>query len=133
MVMANKVLFLIASALLLCFSQRGNVEAATCSLSNIGINQTRTGEVVNGVDEYAVVISNNCACSQSSILLKCAGFSTVEDVDPAIFKPVGNDQCSVNNGRPILQGSFVTFKYASAGPQVFLPASSVITCPGVKP
>ncbi|KAH7670227.1 hypothetical protein IHE45_10G011800 [Dioscorea alata] len=130
--MANKVFFLIAFALLLCFSQRGNTQGATCSLSDIGINQTRTGEVVNGEDEYVVVISNNCACSQSSILLKCAGFNTTENVDPTLFKPVGNDQCSVNNGRPILQGSNISFKYAWASPQVFLPASSVITCAGVK-
>ncbi|KAJ0961127.1 hypothetical protein J5N97_000902 [Dioscorea zingiberensis] len=133
--MANKVFFLIAFALLFCFSQGGNGQTTRCNLSNIGINQTRTGVLVNGVDEYAVVISNNCACPQSSVLLKCAGFSTVENVDPSLFKPVGDDQCSVNNGRPLVQGSPITFNYAWASPQVFLPAGSVINCPSsrIKP
>ncbi|XP_073099405.1 TPD1 protein homolog 1-like [Elaeis guineensis] len=116
---------LLASFVFLCILQAGS---AQCTLSNITVSQSKTGAHVQGKPEYKVVIANNCICGQSSLLLKCSGFHSVEPVDPNVFKPMGGDQCSVNNERPVFQGHDIAFKYASDTRFDLSPASSQINC-----
>ncbi|PQQ03776.1 uncharacterized protein Pyn_15689 [Prunus yedoensis var. nudiflora] len=57
-----------------------------CTLNNINIGTTRRGREIGGKPEWNVVVTNNCACAQTSIVLSCKGFQTTEPVDPAILK-----------------------------------------------
>ncbi|KAG0474074.1 hypothetical protein HPP92_015931 [Vanilla planifolia] len=101
-----------------------------CNLSSISVEQRTLGRVVNGKAEYEVVVLNSCICSQSSLLLSCRGFNTVEPVDPQVFGKVDGeeDECVVNNYAPVFQGNPVAFRYAWDRKIELRPLSSVISC-----
>ncbi|CAL5370409.1 unnamed protein product [Camellia sinensis] len=103
---------------------------AQCFLSSINVKITKTGSVVKGQSEFEVVFSNNCACIQYNIAVKCDGFSSVEPIDPAIFRKddsVGG--CLLKNGESIPQGEPLKFKFAGQIPiDKFKPISSTIAC-----
>jgi len=42
-----------------------------CSLSDIHVNQSRTGRTVNGKSQWTVYITNWCACVQTNVQLDC--------------------------------------------------------------
>ena len=100
---------------------------AACTLSNIEITQSATGVSVHGKPEYEVVVSNNCICSQSSLLLASKGFQTIERIDSSIFLQTG-DTASINNGQPVFQGHPIKFKYAWGNKFDLKPYSSQINC-----
>ncbi|XP_058082462.1 TPD1 protein homolog 1A-like [Magnolia sinica] len=102
--------------------------AAPCSISNIVVTQVKTGASVEGKPEYEVTIANNCICSQSNVIVRCAGFSSVEKVDPTLLKPLDGVLCLINNGNGVFQSSPIKFKYAWMTPFDLSPASSQINC-----
>lgn len=98
-----------------------------CGVSNIKVTTKRTGTTVEGQPQYAVTITNNCPCAQSRVYLRCLGFSTVQPVNPRVFKVKG-DSCLLNNGRPIVSGRPVSFKYSFLQPTDLVPQRSEISC-----
>ncbi|XP_055808408.1 protein TAPETUM DETERMINANT 1-like [Solanum dulcamara] len=99
----------------------------SCDLNNITIGTIRSGREIMGKPEWNVVVVNNCDnCTMQKMLLSCNGFQTTEPVDPTIFKPVGNNTCSVNNGNSIPPKYTVKFSYAW-DPPFFLRQTSVNT------
>ncbi|OVA09603.1 hypothetical protein BVC80_9101g129 [Macleaya cordata] len=101
--------------------------ATTCDLSSLRITQTITTRQVAGKPEYEVNVSNWCACAQSNVRLRCAGFKTVEKIDPAVLKQ-DNEFCLLLSGKPLKQNADVQFRYASDTPYNFTVASSKIQC-----
>ncbi|ONI34486.1 hypothetical protein PRUPE_1G484200 [Prunus persica] len=97
-----------------------------CTLNNINIGTTRSGREIGGKPEWNVVVTNNCACAQTSIVLSCKGFQTTEPVDPAILKKQGN-VCRLIMGNLLDAGASVKFSYAWDPPFLLLPSSSVIS------
>ncbi|CAO2831252.1 unnamed protein product [Amaranthus hypochondriacus] len=98
-----------------------------CGVSNIKVTTKRTGTTIEGQPQYAVTISNNCPCKQSSVYLRCLGFSTVQPVHPSLLKIKG-DSCLINNGRPIIKGKPFSFKYSFLQPTDLVPLRSQISC-----
>ncbi|XP_073099485.1 protein TAPETUM DETERMINANT 1-like [Elaeis guineensis] len=123
--MAAILNLLSASFVFLCILKTGY---APCTVLDIAVSQSKTGRNVNGKPEYQVAVTNLCLCAQSSLLLKCGGFNSVLPVDPNVFKALGGDQCSVNNGQPVSKGNTITFKYASDTQFELSPVSSQIKC-----
>ncbi|XP_022137447.1 uncharacterized protein LOC111008881 isoform X2 [Momordica charantia] len=103
---------------------KGNCQ---CSVGNIKVSQSPTGSQVLGKTQWRVTISNNCGCSQLSILLDCVGYQTVENVDPAILNSAAN-VCLFNSGRPLLKSAPISFTYAWDNPYPFTPLSSTTYC-----
>ncbi|XP_057465747.1 uncharacterized protein LOC130755344 [Actinidia eriantha] len=101
--------------------------AQPCSLSSISSKFTLNGRVVEGIPQWDVVISNNCKCAQSNVVLKCTGFSTIVPVDPAVFQ-INGDTCLVNSGKPIQQGHPIKFNIVFRTPTDLKPLSSKIQC-----
>ncbi|KAH7683242.1 hypothetical protein IHE45_05G170700 [Dioscorea alata] len=105
-----------------------NEASLACHLSDITIEQTRTGHIVEGKPEYYVTVSNKCVCPQSKVVLQCYGLSSVEPVNPRAIRAVDDESCVVAGGRPIARGSPVKFKYAWLTPQDFPVVSSHVNC-----
>ena len=101
---------------------------APCSVNDISVRQVKTGGIVEGKPEYKVLVSNNCKCIQSKVIMRCYGLSSVESVDPRAIKPLDDERCIVHSGRPIARGASITFKYAWMTPQDFPVISSQIHC-----
>uniref|UniRef100_A0A803MHH4 Uncharacterized protein n=1 Tax=Chenopodium quinoa TaxID=63459 RepID=A0A803MHH4_CHEQI len=98
-----------------------------CGLKNIKVTTKRTGTTIEGQPQYAVTVTNNCPCAQSRVYLRCLGFSSVQPINPGVFKVKG-DSCLINNGRPIARGKSVSFKYSFLQPTDLVPQRSEITC-----
>ncbi|XP_060178715.1 TPD1 protein homolog 1-like [Lycium barbarum] len=105
-----------------------NKSVCGCDLNNITIGTIRSGNEIKGKPEWNVVVVNNCDCPMLNMLLSCNGFQTTEPVDPAIFKPIGNDTCSINNGSSIKPKDSVKFSYAWDPPCFLRPTSVVASC-----
>ncbi|THU46078.1 hypothetical protein C4D60_Mb09t01160 [Musa balbisiana] len=112
--------------LLLCIVHRGL--GATCGVSDIAIRQRKTGATVEGKPEYQVLVSNECRCPQSKVVLRCYGLSSVEAVNRRAIRAVDEERCIVADGRPVTKGTPVKFKYAWMTPQDFPVVSSLIHC-----
>ncbi|XP_075636990.1 uncharacterized protein At1g05835-like [Castanea sativa] len=108
----------------LSFVGKGNCQ---CTLSQVTIKQSKTGEVVQQKPVWSVTINNGCPCSQSDLKLSCNGFQTVKPVDPSVLSQSGNE-CLVNNGLPVQPSSSVSFTYAWDTSFSFQPLSSQINC-----
>ncbi|CAL9048330.1 unnamed protein product [Musa acuminata subsp. burmannicoides] len=102
--------------------------AEPCSSSDIAVRQTRTGGTVEGKPEYEVLVTNTCECSQSRVLLRCYGLSSVEPVNRRAIRPVDEERCIVGGGRPLTRGAPIRFKYAWMTPQDFPVISTQIHC-----
>ncbi|RWR86999.1 Pentatricopeptide repeat-containing protein [Cinnamomum micranthum f. kanehirae] len=100
--------------------------AQPCTLSNVSISQSKTGQIISGKPEFEVTISNNCICTQTNVKVQCTGFSSVEQVDPAVFSKTDDQFCLVN--MPITQSSPVSFKYASDVMYNLTPVDSNVSC-----
>ncbi|KAL9330830.1 hypothetical protein ACSQ67_000440 [Phaseolus vulgaris] len=98
----------------------------SCSLKNISITQTETGVKVLGKPQFAVKITNNCACVQLNLILNCKGFKSVEKIDPSILK-ISPSGCLVNGGQAVYTDP-IQFNYASDKQFAFTPVSSQIAC-----
>lgn len=99
-----------------------------CRLYDIVISQSKTGKIVEGKPEYQVKVSNNCACPQSQVTVKCFGLSSVEPVDPNAIKILDEERCIVNNGKAVSKSLPVKFKYAWMNPQDFPVISAKSLC-----
>lgn len=102
-----------------------------CKLSNISVSTSKTGHFVGDKPEWEVTISNDSLCSQSNLKLQCKGFTSAEEVDPALFRKIDDQYCLVYADQPILQDSPISFKYASSAPWCMYdlpPANSQINC-----
>ncbi|KAK7815333.1 hypothetical protein CFP56_001740 [Quercus suber] len=98
------------------------------NLSQVTINQSKTGEVVQQKPVLSVAITNGCPCSQLDMKLFSNGFQTVKLVDPSFLSKSGNE-CLVNNGAPVrVLSSSVSFTYAWDTSFLFQPRSSQINC-----
>ncbi|CAA7396296.1 unnamed protein product [Spirodela intermedia] len=117
-----------ALLLLLCVLLHGGAAAGKCRLESIGVKQEKTGAVVEGKPEYEVTVRNGCLCPQSRVVVRCYGLSSLRAVDPRAIRPVGETDCLVNGGRPIVGGAAVKFRYAWTTPQDFPLVSSKISC-----
>jgi len=101
--------------------------AYRCDVSHIKVKTVRTGITVEGQPQYQVIVTNECPCAQSSVYLRCLGFSTVQPINPGVLKVKG-DSCLINNGRPIVKGKPVSFKYSFLQPTDLIPQRSKISC-----
>ncbi|KAJ8534954.1 hypothetical protein K7X08_016682 [Anisodus acutangulus] len=99
-----------------------------CDLNNITIGTIRSGKEIKGKPEWNVVVVNNCDCPMQNMLLSCNDFQTTEPVDTAIFKPAGDNKCSINNGNSIKPKDTVKFSYAWDPPFLLRPTSVVASC-----
>ncbi|KAK7247044.1 hypothetical protein RIF29_41920 [Crotalaria pallida] len=97
-----------------------------CSLSDLSVDQSKTGAQVEGKPEWIVTITNKCVCSQNNAKLNCKGFQTIEPIDPSILRVSGN-VCLVDNGNAIYRDS-ISFKYAWDNSFPLNPFSSEIAC-----
>ncbi|XP_056691374.1 TPD1 protein homolog 1A-like [Spinacia oleracea] len=123
--MASSLKIFSAVLFLFIICQQG--KSYKCGVSDIKVTTERTRNIVEGQPEYAVTISNNCSCAQSGVYLRCLGFSTVLPVNPKVMKVKG-DSCLINNGRPIVKGKPVSFKYSFLTPTDLAPQRSQISC-----
>lgn len=97
-----------------------------CSLSDIHVNQSRTGRTVNGKSQWTVYITNWCACVQTNVQLDCKWFQTVEAIEPSLLQ-VSGDVCLVSAGQPIWKGA-IEFNYAWDTQFPLTPISSIVAC-----
>nr|XP_004248681.1 protein TAPETUM DETERMINANT 1-like [Solanum lycopersicum] len=100
----------------------------SCGLNNITVGTIRSGVEIKGKPEWNVVVMNNCDCPMQKMVLSCNDFQTTEPVDPTIFKPLGNNECSVNNGNVIPAKNTVNFSYAWDPPFFLRPTFVTTSC-----
>nr|KAJ0200536.1 hypothetical protein LSAT_V11C600309960 [Lactuca sativa] len=99
-----------------------------CQLKDLTVLSSKTPRQIQGVQEWQVMFINNCKCSLKGVTVSCKGFHSVENVDPNVFAPIGNDRCIVNGGRPIQPFASVMFLYADPQHFVFEPLSHDMVC-----
>ncbi|XP_042953165.1 TPD1 protein homolog 1-like isoform X2 [Carya illinoinensis] len=89
-----------------------------CSKDDIEVSQGPTAPLPSGIPTYTVEIINVCftGCDISGIHLSCGWFSSAHLINPNIFKRLGYDDCLVNDGKPLLYGSILSFQYANTFP-----------------
>lgn len=99
-----------------------------CSNSDIVISQGPTEPLPSGIPTYTVEIMNVCfsGCNISGIHLSCGWFSSARLVNPRIFKRLRFDDCLVNDGKPLLGGRTLSFRYANTFS--YSLAVSSVTC-----
>ncbi|KAI4343577.1 hypothetical protein L6164_010911 [Bauhinia variegata] len=86
-----------------------------CSKSDIVINQGPTAALPSGIPTYTVEIMNMCTsgCDISGIHLSCGWFSSARLINPKVFKRLRFNDCLVNDGRPLVNGGTISFRYAN--------------------
>lgn len=105
----------------------GNCRPA-CKLSDLKITQYTSGKMVEGIPELKVTVTNDCACAQSDVKVHCAGFQTLEAIDPGLLRKDG-DTCLLNNGQPLQGNQSFIFNYVWGTKYDFVPISSeIISC-----
>ncbi|XP_040990550.1 TPD1 protein homolog 1-like [Juglans microcarpa x Juglans regia] len=89
-----------------------------CSKEDIEVSQGPTAPLPSGIPTYTVEIMNVCftECDISGIHLSCGWFSSAHLINPNIFKRLGYDDCLVNDGKPLIYGSILSFQYANTYP-----------------
>ncbi|XP_057419116.1 uncharacterized protein LOC130713361 [Lotus japonicus] len=84
-----------------------------CTIHSLSVAQTQTGVKVQGKPEWSVSITNNCLCNQSSVLLDCRGFQTVEKLNPYVLYTKDNATvCLIKYSNPIVYREVFKFTYA---------------------
>lgn len=91
-----------------------------CSIKDISVEQTKTGEIVNGKPEFEVTLFNGCPCNVAMLKFSCKGFKTAEKIDPNVLI-VAEEECSLPVGSFITPFSGYVFKYAWNCPCTFNP------------
>ncbi|PSS07640.1 Protein TAPETUM DETERMINANT 1 like [Actinidia chinensis var. chinensis] len=86
-----------------------------CSKSDIVITQGPASPLPNGIPTYTVEIMNACVsgCTISGVHLSCGWFSSTRLINPHIFKRLRFNDCLVNDGKPLVNGRTISFKYAN--------------------
>ncbi|WCJ36308.1 tapetum determinant 1 [Euphorbia peplus] len=112
---------------LLEIEQPNRVWGEMCTSGDILINQGRTESLASGVPAFRVEIMNACVtgCNISRIHLNCGKFSSVQPVNPTIFKRLDYNDCLVNDGKPLHTGGALSFEYANTFPYP-LSVSSIV-------
>ncbi|CAI9264753.1 unnamed protein product [Lactuca saligna] len=99
-----------------------------CQLKDLTVLTSKTPRQIQDVQEWQVMFVNNCKCNLKDIIVSCKGFQSLEDVDPNVFAPIGNDKFIVNGGLPIEPFASVMFLYADPQHFVFEPVSHDMVC-----
>ncbi|OWM86741.1 TPD1 protein homolog 1-like [Punica granatum] len=107
---------------LLCLVAKGQ---SKCTLNDLTIGTVRTGRTIQGKPEWTVTVTNECACAQSSIKVRCTGFKSVVPTNPSKILPLGGT-CLINGGHPVGPGSTISFSYVWDPPFILLPASAIV-------
>ena len=87
-----------------------------CKISDIKIYEDQvglSGTLQSGAPVITVDIYNMCPCTISQLHVNCGPFSSDLPVPPNKFRLVGDNDCLVNNGKPIASGEDVSFQYAN--------------------
>ncbi|KAG8048633.1 hypothetical protein GUJ93_ZPchr0009g1707 [Zizania palustris] len=101
------------------------VEDGCAGADDIAIDQAHASPLPSGVPAYTVDIINRCICSGggtgeecaiANIHVRCGWFSSVNMVDPLVFRRVGRDNCLVNDGKPLNAGETISFEYSNSFP-----------------
>ncbi|KAL5717689.1 hypothetical protein ACHQM5_010662 [Ranunculus cassubicifolius] len=108
--METSIVQLFCAVLVVCSFGEGVY--AQCKLSDIQITQIPTGKKVTIADEFLVTVKNNCRCTLRNVILDCTGFSTFENIDPAILIENSKQECTLLQKQPFLGHATVQFKYA---------------------
>ena len=96
-----------------------------CESNDVKINEAPTGKTVGGKPEWKVTLSTDCFCVQTNVKLSCAGFQTVENLDPSIVTKDG-DTCNLIN--PVNSDQPTVFTYAWDTSFGFKLISSGVAC-----
>jgi hypothetical protein len=85
-----------------------------CTNKDISIMQSRDGSA--GIPQYSVQIVNTCIseCAPTNIHVYCGWFASSPPPNPNTFTRLAYNDCLVNGGRPLAQGSIVEFQYANS-------------------
>ncbi|TMW80381.1 hypothetical protein EJD97_020697, partial [Solanum chilense] len=106
--------------LLVSFSddrKTNRVKHEMCKEGSIHINQGPGGTLPSGIPLYVVIIQNMCvAKSCGNIHMTCGWFSSARLINPKIFRRLSENDCLVNDGKPLGPGSSITFAYANTFP-----------------
>ncbi|TKY58438.1 TPD1 protein-like 1 [Spatholobus suberectus] len=102
-------------------------DAASCSIENISIDQSKTGNWARGMPEWKVTITNNCVCPQSQVKLKCDGVKKYKEMDPSILS-ISRGVCLLKNGHPISPSETIEFLYVRDTQFPFQISSSQEEC-----
>ncbi|XP_039126538.1 TPD1 protein homolog 1-like [Dioscorea cayenensis subsp. rotundata] len=103
-----------------------------CSRDDIVLIQGATPPLPSGIPTYTVEVLNTCvgddpSCAISGIHISCGWFSSARLINPSVFRRLSFNDCLVNDGRPLLPGSSLSFQYANSFPY-HLSVSSA-SCP----
>ncbi|CAK9207819.1 unnamed protein product [Sphagnum troendelagicum] len=96
------------------FKSRRMLAPNGCTNKDISIMQSRDGSA--GIPQYSVQIVNTCIseCAPTNIHVYCGWFASSPPPNPNTFTRLAYDDCLVNGGRPLAQGSIVEFQYANS-------------------
>jgi len=86
-----------------------------CTNKDISITQSQLGSAA-GIPQYSVQIVNTCIsdCAPTNIHVYCGWFASSPPPNPNTFTRLAYNDCLVNGGRPLAQGSIVEFQYANS-------------------
>ncbi|KAJ0988781.1 hypothetical protein J5N97_007137 [Dioscorea zingiberensis] len=103
-----------------------------CSKDDILLIQGATPPLPSGIPTYTVEVLNTCTgsdprCAISRIHISCGWFSSARLINPGIFRRLRYNDCLLNDGRPLLPGSSLSFQYANSFPYPLSISSA--TCP----
>ncbi|TVU25350.1 hypothetical protein EJB05_27842 [Eragrostis curvula] len=119
------VLFFLAAMMNHALNGNAQGQQGACKLSDIMVNQEKTGKVVQDQPEYRVTIENLCTWPQHDVQLYCDRLPSVEPIDSRKIK-VEDELCKVASA--LFKGSPVTFTYAWKTPQNFTVVSATASC-----
>ncbi|XWS56349.1 hypothetical protein CRYUN_Cryun09bG0078400 [Craigia yunnanensis] len=89
-------------------------EEQSCSKKDIVISQAAVRPQPSGIPSYRAEISNQGQHAIQEIHLHCGLFSSANLINPEIFKRVANDNCLVNNGKPLAVGTVIALTYTNS-------------------
>ncbi|KAK8472713.1 hypothetical protein PHAVU_002G284300 [Phaseolus vulgaris] len=96
-------------------SSKGVITEEQCSKNSIRVSQSQTSPLPSGIPQFTVDIANTCSnCKISGIHVNCGMFSSATLIDPKIFRRLANNDCLVNDGKPLNSGAIVSFRYAQS-------------------
>jgi hypothetical protein len=97
------------------FRNRRMLAPNGCTNKDISITQSQLGSAA-GIPQYSVQIVNTCIsdCAPTNIHVYCGWFASSPPPNPNTFTRLAYNDCLVNGGRPLAQGSIVEFQYANS-------------------
>ncbi|KDP29291.1 hypothetical protein JCGZ_19394 [Jatropha curcas] len=88
----------------------------SCSKDDIVISQGSTASLPDGTPSFIVQILNVgvSGSSISDIHVSCGWFSSVQLINPRVFRRIIFNDCLVNGGDALAPGETISFKYANS-------------------